>query len=263
MKLKLFQIDAFTNKVFHGNPAGVIILDNWIDEKTMQQIAMENNLSETAFIVKDDVKYNIRWFSPLSEIDFCGHATLASAYVLFEEYKIDSIHFWAKAVGDLYVSKEEDGFIKMVFPKCEPQIVKNIPKELLNGLSIKPKEVFVNQQTYFAVYENENENDIYNMEVNLEEIKKLAPLDVTITAPSQKYDFISRYFWPANGGAEDPVTGSMHTGAAPLWAKKLNKNKLFAYQASSRGGEILCEVEDNTVTLLGKAIKYMEGAIVV
>ena len=149
----------------------------------------------------------------------------------------------------------------MIFPNRKPQKVDNILKELKKGLSIEPKDVLVNQQTYFVVYPNEE--DVYNVQVNLDEIKKLAPLDVTITAKSKEYDFITRYFWPANGGIEDPVTGSMHTGAAPLWAERLNKNDLIAYQASKRGGVLLCKVEGSSVTIFGKAVKYLEGYITI
>jgi PhzF family phenazine biosynthesis protein len=263
MKLKIYQIDAFTNEKFKGNPAAVIILEDWLEDSIMQSIAIENNLSETAFAKKcDESSYEIRWFSPITEIDFCGHATLATAFVLFQEDNLlNEVTFIAKAVGSLKVTKLKDGYIQMIFPNRKPTIVENIPDELINGLSIKPKDVLVNQQTYFIVYPKEE--DIYNIEVNLEEIKKLAPLDVTITAKSETYDFISRYFWPANGGIEDPVTGSMHTGAAPLWAERLNKNDLIAYQASQRGGQLRCKVSDEQVVILGQAVLYLEGYITI
>lgn len=263
MQLKIYQIDAFTDKLFKGNSAAVIILDEWLEVEIMQSIAIENNLSETAFAKKcDDITYEIRWFSPISEIDFCGHATLATAFVLFEENNLlKNITFLAKAVGSLKVSQLDDGYIEMIFPNRKPKKVDRIPKELKKGLSIEPKDVLVNQQTYFIVYPNEE--DVYNVQVNLDEIKKLEPLDVTVTAKSKEYDFISRYFWPANGGIEDPVTGSMHTGAAPLWAERLNKNNLIAYQASSRGGILKCKVENSSVTILGKAVKYLDGYITI
>ncbi|RXJ88357.1 phenazine biosynthesis protein PhzF [Arcobacter sp. CECT 8983] len=262
MNLKIYQVDAFTNKTFKGNSAAVIILEEWLEEELMQEIAIENNLSETAFAKRcEDSSYEIRWFSPITEIDFCGHATLATAFILFNKYDFKKVTFKAAAVGNMDVTQLDDGYIKMVFPNRKPILVSDIPNELINGLSIKPKEVFVNQQAYFAVYEKED--DIYNIEVNLEEIKKLAPLDVTITAKAEKYDFITRYFWPANGGIEDPVTGSMHTGAAPLWAEKLNKNELIAYQASKRGGDLKCIVDDKNVTILGEAVLYLEGNITI
>jgi len=259
MKLKFYQIDAFTDNVFKGNYAGVIILEKFLNIDIMQNIAAENNLSETAFIVKnEDESFSIRWFSPLNEIDFCGHATLASAFVLFENNEgLEKIKFTADAVGELFVSKE-DKYIKMQFPNQKPEVCET-PKELKSSLSIKPKEILKNRQAYFAVYENEE--DVLNIKIDLEEIKKLYPLDVVITSSSKKYDFVSRYFWPANGGDEDPVTGSIHTGLAPYWAQKLNKNELVAKQVSKRGGDLICKVDDNSVTLLGKAVKYLEGEI--
>ena len=261
MKLKIYQIDAFTNTIFKGNSAAVIILDEWLEVEMMQSIAINNNLSETAFAKKcDESTYEIRWFSPITEIDFCGHATLATAFVLFKEnILLKEVIFIAKAVGSLKVSQLDDGYIEMIFPNRKPQKVDNIPQELKKGLSIEPKDVLVNQQTYFVVYPNEE--DVYNVQVNLDEIKKLGPLDVTVTAKSKEYDFISRYFWPANGGIEDSVTGSMHTGAAPLWAERLNKNELLAFQASKRGGILKCKVSDDQVLILGQAVLYLEGYI--
>ena len=261
MKLKIYQIDAFTNTIFKGNSAAVIILDEWLEVEMMQSIAINNNLSETAFAKKcDESTYEIRWFSPITEIDFCGHATLATAFVLFKEnILLKEVIFIAKAVGSLKVSQLDDGYIEMIFPNRKPQKVDNIPQELKKGLSIEPKDVLVNQQTYFVVYPNEE--DVHNVQVNLDEIKKLGPLDVTVTAKSKEYDFISRYFWPANGGIEDPVTGSMHTGAAPLWAERLNKNELLAFQASKRGGILKCKVSDDQVVILGQAVLYLEGYI--
>ena len=261
MKLKIYQIDAFTDKVFSGNYAAVILLDEWISKELMQSIANENNLSETAFIKNStDNIYEIRWFSPLSEIDFCGHATLASAFVLFEENSdLKQIEFTAKAVGTMKVSKEKNEYIKMVFPNRKPKEITTIPEALLKGLSITPKEILLNQQAYFAIYENES--DVYDVKPNLDELKKLAPYDVVVTTKASEYDFISRYFWPANGGVEDPVTGSIHTGLAAYWAEKLNKNELKAFQASKRGGLLLCEVLDEIVVIRGKAVKYLEGFI--
>ncbi len=261
MKLKIYQIDAFTDKVFTGNYAAVILLEEWVSAELMQSIATENNLSETAFIKNTtNNTYEIRWFSPLSEIDFCGHATLASAYVLFEQNpSLKEVVFTASAVGSLTVSCENNGYIKMIFPNRKPKEIEVIPEAVLKGLSITPKEVLLSKQAYFAIYDNEA--DVYNVQPNLEELKKLAPYDVVVTAKSNEYDFISRYFWPANGGEEDPVTGSIHTGLAPYWAEKLNKNELKAFQASKRGGLLLCNVTDENVILLGKAVKYLEGYI--
>ncbi|WP_320034336.1 PhzF family phenazine biosynthesis protein [Halarcobacter sp.] len=264
MKLKIDIVDAFTNEVFKGNQAAVIILNEWLDESLMQNIAMENNLSETAFLVQDEKEvYHIRWFSPLSEIDFCGHATLASSYVLFNENKeLNNLKFFAKAVGEFEVEKVKD-LIQMNFPNRKPELELDIPKELIEGLSKKPIKVYKSSQAYFAIYEKEDE--VLEVSYNSELLKKLAPLDVVVTAPSNcsDYDFVSRYFWPANGGIEDPVTGSIHAGLAPFWAEKLGKNSLIALQASKRTGILKCEVKDDRVFISGKAIGYLQGFITV
>ena len=263
MKLKIYQIDAFTNKVFKGNYAAVIILEEWLSTELMQQIATENNLSETAFALKNAQNiYEIRWFSPLSEIDFCGHATLATAFVIFKENEVlEKVIFTAKAVGDLIVEKLDFDYIQMTFPNREPKVIDIIPKELLSGLSIVPSEVLLNQQAYFAIFSKEE--DVYSVNTNLDELKKLAPYDVVVTSKSNDYDFISRYFWPANGGDEDPVTGSIHTGLAPYWAKKLNKNELIAHQASKKGGLLKCKVLEDKVIISGQAVLYLEGYITI
>ncbi|MDA3940994.1 MAG: PhzF family phenazine biosynthesis protein [Spirochaetia bacterium] len=229
MRLKIYHIDAFTNEVFKGNYAAVIITDEWLPDNLMQSIASENNLSETAF-------------------------------VLFSQDKSPSgITFSAKTVGDLTVRQVEDGFIEMTFPNRCPYKINLIPKELIKGLSIKPNEVLLNQQVYFVIYANEE--DVRTVIPNQEELKKLAPYDVVVSAASNKYDFNSRYFWPANGTGEDPVTGSIHAGLAPFWAERLGRNKLIAYQASERGGILKCRVEDNHVFISGKAVQYLEGYI--
>ena len=289
MQLELTIIDAFTDTVFKGNSAGVIVLEDWLDDTLMQSIAMQNNLSETAFLAKrkdalteaNVPTYHIRWFSPLTEIDFCGHATLASAFLIFSEYsKLDSVQFYAGAVGNLTVKRMADGRLQMDFPNNKPECIYSkddakavsindaLPDDLINGLSIPPCEVYKNSQAYFVIYETEDE--VLSVERDNDRLAKLAPLDVAVTCIPHsdkqsdkyaKYDFISRYFWPANGGDEDPVTGSAHTGLAPLWAERLGKDKLIAYQASSRGGELTCEVLGNRVLISGYAVQYLKGVI--
>ena len=261
MKLKIHHIDAFTDSVFSGNYAAVIVTDDWLPDALMQSIATENNLSETAFAINcGENSYQIRWFSPITEIDFCGHATLATAFVLFNQDRaITEINFFAQAVGKLTVRQAEAGNIEMTFPNRKPETIPLIPTQLLNGLSIAPQEVLVSQQAYFVIYANEQ--DVYAVKPDLEQLKKLAPHDVVVTSTAAKYDFVSRYFWPANGGDEDPVTGSIHAGLAPLWAQRLNKNKLITYQASQRGGLIQCHVSDSDVVISGKAVQYLEGYI--
>ena len=268
MQLEINVVDAFTDTVFKGNSAAVIITDNCLADKLMQSIAFENNLSETAFIVRDDDGiYHIRWFSPLTEIAFCGHATLASAFVLFNKNPdVETIKFYAKAVGILTIVQTDDGKIQMDFPNTKPEKVKDIPDSLLAGLSVAPVEVYKNTQAYFVIYNAEA--DVLNVTRDNEQLKQLAPLNVVVTcqatsADYKDYDFISRYFWPANGGDEDPVTGSAHTALAPLWAERLGKDELIAYQASKRGGILNCVVAGDRVLISGNAVQYMTGFITV
>ena len=261
MKLKLHIIDAFTKELFKGNPAAVVPLTHWLPEKTMQAIASENNLSETAFFVQDsDGVYHIRWFSPLTEMPFCGHATLASAFVIFEQnLNLSEIKLHAPAVGNLSVKKQLDGRLEMNFPRRDPVPVETIPLPLLNGLSITPAKVLVNQQAYFAIYDSEQQ--VLDVVPDLAQIASLGPLDVVVTARGSKFDFVSRYFWPANGGAEDPVTGSIHAGLAPYWSSQIGSLNLTALQASKRGGVLHCRVEVERVFVSGYAKKYLEGEI--
>lgn len=261
MTLPLFIIDAFTHERFQGNSAAIVLLESWLDEERMQKIAFENNLSETAFVKNiAPNRYEIRWFSPLCEIDFCGHATLASAFVLFHERGITgNIEFITQKVGSLYVEKTIGGRIQMSFPNQAPQAIAKIPQALLEGLSIAPVEVLCNRQAYFAVYTSEDE--VKALHYDSAKLKTLAPLDVVVTAKGKVFDFVSRYFWPANGGDEDPVTGSIHSGLAPLWASKLGKERLKAYQASKRGGVLYCDIQNDRVLISGDAIKYLEGSI--
>lgn len=264
MKLSHFPIyivDAFTKELFKGNQAAVVPLDSWLPESVMQNIASENNLSETAFFVRNDAGvYEIRWFSPLKEIDFCGHATLASAYVIFNHFgEKGTITFWAKAVNTIEVNERENGLIEMSFPNRAPEVLSEVPEALSTGLSIKPLEFHKNQQAYFAVYSSEE--DVKNVVPDLEKLKTLAPFDVVVTAPSVAYDFASRYFWPANGGVEDPVTGSIHAGLAPFWAKRLGKQSLVALQASKRSGVLYCRVSEERVFVSGACVEYLQGTI--
>ncbi|CAM4300383.1 PhzF family phenazine biosynthesis protein [Pseudoalteromonas byunsanensis] len=261
LKMDIFVVDAFTSQQFKGNSAAVVPVKNWLSDELMQNIAAENNLSETAFIKEIDAnKYEIRWFSPLTEIDFCGHATLASAFVLFHEFGVEAqIEFITKAVGSLTVVLNASNEIAMTFPNQKPQSVSSVPKQLLEGLSKKPTEVLINRQAYFAVFANEQ--DVFDLTYSSEQLRQLAPLDVVVTAPSNEYDFVSRYFWPANGGDEDPVTGSIHAGLAPYWAEKLGRTELIAYQASKRGGVLTCHVADTSIVVSGNGVLYLKGKI--
>ncbi|MFA0811907.1 PhzF family phenazine biosynthesis protein [Microbulbifer epialgicus] len=261
MELEINIIDAFTNTRFGGSAAAVIITNQWLGDHLMQAIATENNLSETAFLLKQAPdEYQIRWFSPVAEIDFCGHATLASAFVIFSKNpKINTLRFFAEAVGEMPITRSHDGRVVMDFPNRPPKPVEQVPNDLIKGLSIQPTEVLRNSQAYFAIYEKEE--DIYQLEQHPEVLKNLAPYDVVVTAHSKEYDFVSRYFWPSNGGAEDPVTGSIHTGLTPYWSEKLGKPELIAFQASKRGGLIFCQLKGDRVIISGKAIQYLKGII--
>lgn len=265
MEIEINVVDAFTDSVFGGNPAAVIITDSWLPKDLMQSIATETNLSETAFLVLTEASaYQIRWFSPITEIAFCGHATLAAAFVLFSKRpEITSVNFSATAVGNLLAVKAGSGRIQMDFPNTKPEKVETLPDSLMSGLSIAPAEVYCNTQAYFAVYRSESE--VMSVRRDNAALVQLKPRDVVVTcrSESKEYDFVSRYFWPANGGDEDPVTGSIHTGLAPFWAERLGKNDLVAYQASSRGGVVNCEVSGDRVLISGNAVQYLRGYIVV
>ncbi len=273
MQLEMFVCDAFTRDQFAGNSAAVVPVTEWPSEHIMQNIAIENNLSETAFAKKlADNHYFIRWFSPLCEIDFCGHATLATSYVLFSQLGVSgTITYSTESVGELTVTQNDAGRIVMDFPNKMPSEVNTIPAMLLEGLSITPSEILANDQAYVAVLSSEQQ--VLDMVTDSEKLKQLYPLDVVVTAKASNadYDFVSRYFWPANGGDEDPVTGSIHAGLAPFWAKRLGKHSLVARQASKRGGTLYCEVQPaangesnlGRVTIAGDAVLYSKAQIFV
>lgn len=267
MKLKIDVIDAFTSVVFKGNSAAVIVLnghDDWLAVDLMQSIATENNLSETAFVLPQSKGcYAIRWFSPITEIDFCGHATLASSFVLFRDNPdLDQIEFVTLKVGALTVEQNDDGKIVMSFPNCMPNDIDATPSDLIDGLSIKPVKVLRSNQAYFAIYQNQQQ--VLDLVIDCDKLKLLAPFDVVATSASDQdehFDFISRYFWPANGGDEDPVTGSIHAGLAPYWAKALQKNQLVALQASKRSGILYCTLNEDRVLVSGYGAAYLSGEI--
>lgn len=261
MELDIFVVDAFTDQQFKGNSAAVIPLQEWLPDALMQNIAAENNLSETAYIKHISAnQYEIRWFSPLTEIDFCGHATLASAYVLFHHFAVEEqIEFITQEVGNLKVIHNTQNEIEMTFPNQKPTPVSDIPTQILDGLSHTPVEVLKNRQAYFAVFACEEE--VLKVTYDSAQLKQLSPLDLVVTAQSNHYDFVSRYFWPANGGDEDPVTGSIHAGLAPYWADKLGKADLLAYQASKRGGVIKCCVLGEKIVISGQGVLYLKGKI--
>lgn len=259
MKLKLFQVDAFTSKVFQGNPAAVVPLENWLDDLTMQNIAAENNLAETAFFVNENDGYRIRWFTPASEVDLCGHATLASSYVLFNllNYSDNIIEFNSRS-GKLIVTKECD-LISLNFPSRNPQKI-NLNEILTDALGKKPTEVFFDKST-ICVFDDEE--TVRNLSPRINDFLKLKTHGVIITAKGNDVDFVSRFFAPDVGIDEDPVTGYAHTLLIPLWSKKLNKTILSAKQVSKRGGELFCEYLGDRVKISGNAVLYLEGEITI
>lgn len=257
MELPIYHIDAFTSELFEGNPAAVCPLDKWLPDELMQLIASENNLSETAFFVPTENGFHIRWFTPTSEVDLCGHATLATAFVIFNilNYDQNIIEFESKS-GLLKVIKDDDNLI-LNFP-AQPPTPCDIPQEIINALNITPIEC-LKSEDFIAVLNDES--DVQIVEPNFEELKKLGLRGVIITAQSDIYDFVARCFYPALGINEDPVTGSAYTQLAPYWATKLGQSLFSVKQLSARGGELICELYKNRVLISGKAIKYMEGKI--
>lgn len=259
MKLKIYQIDAFANKVFEGNPAAVCPLEEWLDDELMQNIALENNLSETAFFVKESSgKYSIRWFTPASEVDLCGHATLASAFVIFNILKSEEniIRFNSRS-GELIVSKEEE-LISLNFPSRIAE-EKEAPAGLREAVGQEPEETYFNK-TFVFVYNSEAE--VRSIKPNFNKMIETPTHGVIVTAPRKNHDFVSRFFVPDVGINEDPVTGYAHTILTPFWSKKLGKKKLKAFQASKRGGELFCEDLGGRVKISGKAKLYMVGEVV-
>jgi len=258
MKLTLYQIDAFASKPFEGNPAAVCPLDKWLPDKIMQLIAEENNLSETAFYIPlGNGSFEIRWFTPNSEVNLCGHATLAAAYVIFEieKFKGNTIIFQSKS-GKLEVRKR-DNWYEMDFPS-QPPISCEIPKELIKALNNRPITC-LKSEDYLVIFETEEE--IQTLEPDYELLKKLDLRGVIVTAKSENYDFVLRFFAPKLGVNEDPVTGSAFTQLVPYWSEIIGKKKLKAKQISKRGGEVLCEFKGERVIIGGKAVKYLEGKI--
>jgi predicted PhzF superfamily epimerase YddE/YHI9 len=264
VKLSLFQVDAFTDKVLSGNPAAVCPLESWLSPVQMQAIAAENNLSETAFLVAQEGDYALRWFSPNSEIQLCGHATLASAFIIFNFLRMGtSFVRFHSCSGPLEV-RQDGQYLAMDFPVIPARPCANIPPELLEGLRPAPRLVLESgltaaERNYFVVYESEV--DVRGAQPNLSKLEKLHPAGVCITALGQEVDFVSRYFAPSYGIPEDPVTGSTHCSLGPYWAERLKKNVLHARQLSSRGGELWVEPRGSRVTIKGKAVLYMQASI--
>ncbi|MGQ8338565.1 PhzF family phenazine biosynthesis protein [Sunxiuqinia sp. A32] len=258
MKLPIFQVDAFASETFKGNPAAVIPLKEWLPDKTMQKIAMENNLSETAFFVPTKAGFEIRWFTPLAEVDLCGHATLATAHVIFNEagFNKDTLEFGSRS-GKLSVRKVGDK-LQLNFPSDMVSKVE-LPEFVLKGIGGKPLETYMGKTDYLLFFESEEE--VKNLAPNHYMLQESGARGVIATAKGSEVDFISRFFAPGVGIDEDPVTGSAHTTLTPFWSQKLEKKEMKALQVSSRGGELDLTLEDDRVLIAGKAITYLRGEI--
>jgi len=257
MKIPLYHIDAFSSQVFKGNPAAVCPLSQWIDETLLQAIASENNLSETAFLVKIPGEYEIRWFTPAVEVDLCGHATLASGFVVMNilEPAIHSVQFQSKS-GPLKVTRRE-GLLSLDFPSRPPNPCA-MPDLLAKALGTLPIQVF-SSRDYLAIYATEEH--VRNLDPDMTLLRQIDRLGVIVTAPGSDCDFVSRFFAPGSGIPEDPVTGSAHCTLIPYWSKRLGKTSLHAYQLSARGGELFCEDQGERVRISGHAVLYSEGAL--
>lgn len=259
--LQIFQIDAFTKDIFHGNPAAVCPLDQWLDDTLLQAIAQENNLSETVFFVPTDQGFHIRWFTPRHEVSLCGHATLAAAFVIFTELekKRLSVRFESKS-GPLLITRQGRQMV-MDFPAYSLAPCQNPPELLLKGLKQKSNQLFFfkTDPNYYAVFDSEHQ--VRDLKPDLNLLEQLHPYAVVVTAPGEKADCVSRYFAPSYGIPEDPVTGSIHSALVPYWANRLNKSKIHAYQASLRGGDLFCEYIGKRVLIGGYAVKFLTGMI--
>jgi len=258
MKIRLYQIDAFTDKVFGGNPAAVCPLDHWIPDELMQQIAMENNLAETAFFVRDHDRFDIRWFTPEIEVDLCGHATLATAFVIFnlEHFSNPVIQFGSRS-GVLRVLKNGD-FLTLDFPADKP-VRSSAPQDLLAGMGLNPIEIYRGKTDYMLVYADAGQ--IEKLKPDMPRISEISARGIIATAPGDDVDFVSRFFAPQSGISEDPVTGSAHTTLAPYWAERLGRTELTARQLSKRGGRLQCRIAGDRVEISGQARAYMTGEI--
>jgi len=263
MRLKMFRVDAFTDKAFHGNPAAVVPLKKWLDDAVMQDIAMENNLSETAFFVPERSALRLRWFTPAAEVPLCGHATLAAAYVILRliQPSRKSVKFLTLS-GDLTVTRKGE-LLTMDFPRFEP-VSCNPPEKLAEGLGIRPVQVWKTREDrhYYAVFESAG--DVRSMAPNMGILAQLHPYQVAVTAPGGgAEDFVSRFFAPGIGIPEDPVTGSMHCSLIPYWAERLGKATLHSRQVSKREGELFCEdvPAEGRVRISGRAALTLTGSL--
>ena len=258
MQIPLYQVDAFSDRAFAGNPAAICPLDEWLSDDLMQSIAAENNLAETAFFVPQNGGFKLRWFTPVTEVDLCGHATLASAWVIFSHLApgATEARFHTRS-GELIVTREDDGLLSMNFP-ARPPVPCDVHPNLLSALGRTPEAVLA-ARDYLVVYPTEQE--VREIKPDMQKLADIDRFAVIITAPGRDYDFVSRFFAPAKGVPEDPVTGSAHCTLIPYWAARLGKNSLNARQVSKRGGELWCEFLGERVRMAGRAVEFLRGQI--
>lgn len=256
--MKQYIVDAFTDQVFHGNQAAVCVMEKWIPEDLMMNIAMENNLSETAFVVKEGDKYHLRWFTPGGEIDLCGHATLATAYVMLRFYIPDSDRVvFSTLSGDLVVTVKDSGVLEMEFPAYKLNKIE-VTKEMSDAIGAVPKEAYLGRDLLCVL---DDESMVRSLAPQMDKVKELDGLLLHVTAQGKDTDCVSRSFAPKLNVTEDPVCGSGHCHIIPYWADKLGKNELTAYQASKRGGTLYCRMAGDKTFMAGKAALFSEGEI--
>ncbi|WP_105385103.1 PhzF family phenazine biosynthesis protein [Neorhizobium alkalisoli] len=260
--MDMYQVDAFTDRLFGGNPAAVLLLNDWLPDSTMLAIAQENNLAETAFAtLRSDGDWNLRWFTPAHEVDFCGHATLATAHIIFTEKQAGGPLLFHTRVGKLWVSKM-DARYSLDIPRLPPENLDKLPEEISTVFASPPAAIFRNFENIFA--DLGSADAVRRFIPDLAAITRLGPVGLVITGQSEVGDsvhFVSRYFAPGAGIPEDPVTGSIHATLVPYWAQRLGREKLKACQASARGGLLECELVDDRVILLGNAVTFMKATI--
>jgi PhzF family phenazine biosynthesis protein len=260
MELNIYQVDAFTRDLFAGNPAAVCPLKDWLSDELMQRIAAENNLSETAFIVPEGEGHRIRWFTPLVEVDLCGHATIATAYVLFQElgYPGPTLRFQSRS-GLLEVTRDSNGAMTLDFPADPPALVTEVPATLFAGLKIGESPVMKGKFDYLVVLDSQEQVEALKPDFPL--LSVIPARGIIVTAPGKRHDFVSRCFFPATGVDEDPVTGSAHCLLTSYWAQRTGRDHFRAAQLSARGGEVECRLSGTRVLMTGNAVLYLKGKI--
>jgi len=257
-QLTMYQVDAFTTELFSGNPAAVLVLDDWLPVEVMQAIASENNLAETAFVKRNSSGWDLRWFTPVHEVNFCGHATLATSHILATELGVEGELVFHTRVGALRVNRNNSAY-RLDFPSFPPEPIGEIPPLLDEITGGNHVSAFKNFENIFVVLKNEQA--VLDFIPDLPKIARLDPFGLVITARGSEHDFVSRYFVPHAGIPEDPVTGSIHATLVPYWAENLGKTRLSAFQRSKRGGHLLCELAGDRVLITGSAITFMKAQI--